>query len=203
MASDTRQPTPTPAEPGPTLGRICESNSLECSGTVPCGKCYYLVLTHVIPGAMRAGGFAKDQSQANAFLRAYTGGWKKLLEEKVAEKKAGNPSSFEAPPQLLEFFAYRESARESARVSTSRQQTAGQQAAVVEPGPKPKNSRRVRSKSKKKKGTNPKNPAELLRGDLKRMVEREAKEPLANGTSSGISQSETSKPGTSRDEEKH
>jgi hypothetical protein len=148
---------------------------------------------------MRAGGFGNTKAQADAFLKAYTGGWKKLLEEKVAEKKAGNPSSFEAPPQLLEFFAYRESVRESTRVSIS-----GQQAAVVEPTrttSKPKKSRRVRSKPKK--GKNPKNPAELLRGDLKRMVEQQAKEPLANGTSSGISQSETSKPGTSRDEEKH
>lgn len=171
------------------LERICESNSAECSGTVPCAKCYYLVLRTVIPGAMRAGGFGNDKSQADAFLKAYVTGWRKLLEEKVAEKKAGQPSSFVAPPQLLEFFAY----REAARVKESAASVQTHETTVVEPAP-------TTTTKPKKKGTGSK----LLKGDLRRMVEKQANEPLANGTGSGIRQNQAEKdPGGSRDEEKH
>lgn len=168
------------------LERICESNSAECSGTVPCGKCYYLVLKSVIPGAMRAGGFGNDKSQADAFLKAYVTGWRKLVDEKVAERKAQKPSSFVSPPQLLEFFAYREASR--AKEPAVSVQT--HEATVVEADPATK---------PKKKGTGSK----LQKGDLRRMVEKQAKEPLANGTGTGGGRRDSSEEPAKRDEEKH
>jgi len=169
--------------------RICESNSTECSGTVPCGKCYYLVLKSVIPGAMRAGGFGNDKSQADAFLKAYVAGWRKLLEEKVAERKAQKPSSFVAPPQLLEFFIYREAARVKEPATTVQTH----EATVVEPESVPATTK------SKKKGTGSK----LLKGDLRRIVEKQAKEPLANGTGTGGGRRDSSEEPAKRDEEKH
>ena len=170
--------------------RICESNSPECSGMVPCGKCYYLVLKSVIPGAMRAGGFGNDKSQADAFLKAYVMGWRTLLEEKLAERKAQKPSSFVTPPQLLEFFAYREAtrAKESA-IPAQETTTTTHEATVVEPA--------------SPKTTKPKKGSKLLRGDLKRMVEKQAKEPLANGTGTGGGRRDSSEEPAKRDEEKH
>lgn len=178
-----------PPESKKPLERICESNSAECSGTVPCGACYYLVFTTVIPGAMRAGGFARDKAQAAAFLKAYVAGWQKLLEDKVAERKANQPSSFEVPPQLLEFFAYRNAAKLKESVASVQTETTS--TVVVEPA--------ATTTKSKKKGTGSK----LLRGDLKRMVEKQGKEPLANGSSSGIRQNSTEKVPGNRDEEKH
>jgi hypothetical protein len=181
--------------------RICESNSLECSGVVPCGKCYKIVTQHVIPGAMRAGGFAGDRTQAGNFLKAYVEGWKKLLEEKVAEKKANLPSAFVTPPDLLEFFAYRDAIK-------ARELLASQLIVVAEPATEAisATTKKNPGSAGKKKGTS------LRRGDLKRMVEKQAKEPLANPGSrrdlekngSGIHQNQANKdPGIARDEEKH
>lgn len=92
--------------------RICESNSLECSGINPCPHCYAFVYAKVLPNTLRAGNIAGTRESAEAALKAYDENWRSALLERIKLKhEAATPPEPFVSSMLLEFLEFKEKRR--------------------------------------------------------------------------------------------
>lgn len=149
-----------------SLPRLCESNSPECSGINPCAMCYAYVLVKVLPAPMRAAGFAKGEAQATAFFRTYAESWRRMLEAKIKEKSEGGVSPPSPSLSLLGYLSYQESMLKSVHNPSSPADAPASSVESIAPVHETNTN-----------GTKPK--TKLLRGDLKRIAEKEGKGSLA------------------------
>ena len=171
--------------------RICESNSPNCSGINPCDYCYAFIFAKVLPGVIRAGGLNETPASAEARMKAYDEGWRKALTDRLAEKNAALPATLEpyTTGTLLEFLAFKEARRERLVQKKALETQAGLDSKtdiapvtsekgfenVIGTGLVPQNAGPVTTKGKSAKS------AKLVRGELKRMAEKTAKQSLAPG----------------------
>ena len=166
--------------------RICESNSAECTGLNPCPHCYAFIFAKVLPGVIRAGGFQETQGSAEARLRAYDEGWKKALGERIAEKNAALPANLEpyVTGTLIEFLAFKEARRERLAHKKTLEAQAGMDAKTNASSVGELGANGIADAVHTQpttKGKSDKPSAKLVRGDVKRMAEKKAKQSLAPG----------------------
>ena len=103
-------PEARPVAPEARFARLCESNSLECTGINPCPWCYVFVFKNVLPSALRAGNMAATRESAEAALRTYDEQWLNALKariEEVSSSTAEGPVPF-MTPLLAEFLLFKE-----------------------------------------------------------------------------------------------
>ena len=179
--------------------RICESGSADCTGLSPCEFCYAFIFVKILPNAIRVSGAAGTRETAQAALRAFDEGWKKALEERVAEKQSasGNVQPFTTQP-LLEFLAFKESRRKILEQKKKEEEER-------EPRNAP-TARQAKSKTKSEDSNENGNGGEpvapeargtpLVRGDLKRLADKQAKESLAPNKSHSVIAGNGTDPGS-------
>ena len=166
--------------------RICESDSAECTGINPCPHCYAFIFAKVLPGVIHAGGFKETPVSAEARLRAYDEGWRRSLGERVTEKNAALPSALEpyTTGTLLEFLAFKEARRERLALKKKLDTEAGittktESVLVTDLGAN--GLAEAVESPPVTKGKSEKSSAKLVRGDVKRMAVKQAKQSLAPG----------------------
>ena len=92
--------------------RICESNSLECSGINPCPHCYAFVYQHVLPNTLRAGNIAGTRQSAESAFIEYDKSWRAALEARIQQRReSATPLEPFVSSMLLEFLEFKEKRR--------------------------------------------------------------------------------------------
>lgn len=164
--------------------RICESNSPNCSGINPCDFCYAFIFAKVLPGVIRAGGLIETPTSAEARMKAYDEGWRKALTDRLAKKNAALPATLEpyTTDTLLEFLAFKEARRERLAQKKALETQAGLDSKTdVVPITSEKGFENVIGTEPTTPKGKPAKSAKLVRGELKRMAEKTAKQSLAPG----------------------
>ena len=102
-------PEARPVAPEARFARLCESNSLECTGINPCPWCYVFVFKNVLPSVLRAGNMAATRESAEAALRTYDEQWLNALKARIEEVSVSSEQAVPfMTPLLAEFLLFKE-----------------------------------------------------------------------------------------------
>ena len=165
------------------FARLCESNSLECTGINPCPWCYVFVFKNVLPSVLRAGNMAATRESAEAALRTYDEQWLNALKARIEEVSVSAEQAVPfMTPLLAEFLLFKETRQKFLAAKAAGSHVAESVHASLPEKLVPSQATRNAgsngaaahsNKSRREPGTKP------VRGEVKQIATKVAKESLA------------------------